>query len=127
MINVLIVDDEISLHQLFKVFFKKEIRNKKINLIFFNNGQECLDYILENDNSNIHSIISDINMPIMDGISLLKIIKEKYPNINFSITSAYDDSNYKETVFKLGANNFYCKPIDFNEIKKTILSNILDS
>ena len=122
---VVFVDDEEMMHQLFKISFKQEIRSKLFNLKTFLNGKECLDY-LEKSYSDISILflITDINMPVVNGMELLKEIKDKYPNIEVYMASAYSGEDYINQSMELGASDYFVKPIDFENIRKIISNKI---
>jgi CheY-like chemotaxis protein len=116
--KILVVDDERDIQTLFQQRFRKEIRDGEMNFVFAFSGEEALDYMKVNDQEAI-LILSDINMPGMNGLELLKHIKEKYatpPPIVMMITAYGDDGNYNEAM-KLGADDFLTKPLDFPHLK----------
>ncbi|MFM2393463.1 MAG: hypothetical protein RLZZ546_1445 [Bacteroidota bacterium] len=121
-VKVLVVDDEIDVKLLFEQKFRKEIRDKVIEFIFAFNGLEALDYL----NSPGHEavlILSDINMPGMSGLELLKEIKAKSlmpPPIIMMITAYGDEDNFNMAK-KLGADEFLTKPLDFNNLKEKLI------
>jgi len=124
--KVLVVDDEMDVKTLFEQRFRKEIKNKEIELEFAFSGEQALTYMNEHEHEAV-LILSDINMPGMSGLVLLKHIKEKFgkpPPIVMMITAYGDDDNYNEAM-SLGADDFLTKPVDFVKLKeklKTILS-----
>ena len=67
-------------------------------------------------------ILSDINMPAMNGLELLKIIKDKLPALKVFMITAYDDENNYRTAMEYGADDYITKPIDFSKLKSRILS-----
>lgn len=120
MVKVLIVDDESDLSILFKIKFKKEIDESKLVLDFCENGQEALTKFNEAQ-QNYDLIISDINMPVMDGLELLEKIKNKRPDQTVHIMSAYESEEYRNKAKNLGASCFFAKPLNFKELKSKIL------
>jgi CheY-like chemotaxis protein len=123
--KILVVDDEKDVQTLFEQRFRKEIRNGDIFFSFANSGEEALSFILAHKNE-IDLICSDINMPGMSGIELLKCIKQIYavpPPIVMMITAYGDEENYNNAI-KLGADDFLTKPVDFNLLKTIIKSKI---
>ena len=124
--KVLVVDDEVDVKTLFEQRFRKEIRNNEIELEFAFSGEEAIEFMNAHEHEAV-LILSDINMPGMSGLVLLKHIKEKFekpPPIVMMITAYSDDENYNEAM-KLGADDFLTKPVDFNDLKiklKNILS-----
>lgn len=118
--SILVVDDETDMEALFRQKFRKEIKEKLLNFHFVTSGEAALNF-LSSQTAEIVLILSDINMPGMSGLELLKHIKDQFSKLPVIIVSAYgDDSNYK-TAMKYGAEDFVTKPIDFEELKKKIL------
>ena len=123
--KILVVDDEKDVQTLFEQRFRKEIRNREMIFSFANSGEEALSFVLANKNE-IDLICSDINMPGMSGIELLKRIKQTYavpPPVVMMITAYGDEENYNNAI-KLGADDFLTKPVDFNLLKGIIKSKI---
>jgi two-component system chemotaxis response regulator CheY len=119
--KILVVDDEKDIRPLFEQRFRKEIRNGEIDFVFAYSGEEALA-CLENYNSEAVLILSDINMPGMSGLELLKDIKQKNhvpPPVVMMITAYGDEDNYKMAM-ELGADDFIIKPLDFNILKEKI-------
>jgi len=119
--KILVVDDEQDIQPLFKQRFRKEIRNGEMEFVFAYSGEEALD-CLEKYQSEAVLILSDINMPGMSGLELLKKIKQKHhqpPPVVMMITAYGDDENYKKAM-ELGADDFITKPVDFSTLKETI-------
>ena len=122
--RILVVDDEKDVELLFKQKFRKEVKSKKLELVFAFSGQEALDLLETNDPPKVVYIFSDINMPGMTGLELLDIVRERYPNIKVSMISAYGDQQNYEKAIQSGAKEFFTKPIDFDSLKKEISSLI---
>ncbi|MFZ5431570.1 MAG: response regulator [Bacteroidota bacterium] len=119
--NILVVDDERDIQTLFEQRFRKEIKTGEINFAFAFSGEEALVY-LKNGSQNAVLILSDINMPGMNGFELLKHIREKYekpPPVVMMITAYGDRDNY-DLAMKLGADDFLTKPVDFVSLKEKI-------
>jgi len=117
--KILVVDDERDIQTLFEQRFRKEIKNKLIVFVFAFSGEEALIY-LEQNNHEVVIILSDINMPGMSGLELLKQIKQKYlepPPIVMMIT-AYGDAENFNIAKQLGADEFLTKPVDFTLLKE---------
>ncbi|MEC9465964.1 MAG: response regulator [Myxococcota bacterium] len=115
---VLVVDDEPDVRSLVMQRFRKKIRKKELKFLFAANGAEALD-ILAN-NRDVDMIVSDINMPVMDGLTLLSELKAQYPTIKAVIVSAYGDmKNIREAMNK-GAFDFLTKPLDFQDFESTL-------
>ncbi|MBK8281986.1 MAG: response regulator [Saprospiraceae bacterium] len=119
--KVLIVDDEHDVKALFEQKFRKDIRNGHIQLAFAFSGEEALQFLKDNDHEAI-LILSDINMPGMSGLELLRQIKVKYktpPPLVMMITAYGDTDNYNSAM-TLGADDFLTKPLDFATLKEKL-------
>jgi len=124
MINVALVDDETVALKLFEMQLRKEIKAGDINLIGFDDPNKLLEYLEEDDNYlGVIILLSDINMPQMDGFTVLEIVKSKYPNIKVYMESAYDHSDYINKAYELGADGYLTKPINFEEVRGLIKEN----
>lgn len=123
--KVLVVDDERDIKILFEQRFRKEIKKGELDFIFAFSGEEALDYMKDHQQEAV-LILSDINMPGMSGLELLKHIKEKYdkpPPVVMMITAYGDDENYNQAM-KLGADDFLTKPVDFVSLKEKLKTRI---
>ena len=117
--NIMVVDDEQDITLLFKQKFRKEIRQKKLEFSFVFSAEDALNCLKQEENHLI-LILADINMPGMNGLELLKIIKDHYPEIKVFMVTAYgDDYNY-QTAIKYGADDYLTKPIQFEHLKTKI-------
>lgn len=119
--KLLVVDDERDVEMLFRQKFRKEVRNSLLELQFAFSGQEALNILKSNDPPEIMYIFSDINMPGMSGLELLKTVKHEFPDIKVSMISAYGDQENYNQAMESGAKEFFTKPIDFNSLKEEIL------
>ena len=120
--KIIVVDDEPDVQFLFKQRFRREIRKEEIEFNFFLSAGEVIDYLSTNDNVDIVLILSDINMPGMNGLELLKIIKEKTPEQKVFMITAYSDEHNYKTAVEYGADDYLTKPLDFSGRKEKILS-----
>ena len=116
--KILVVDDETDLEVLIKQKFRKKIRQKEFEFLFAFNGKQALDAIKKDPNVDI--VLSDINMPEMDGLTLLSELHESAPLIKSVIVSAYGDMDNIRTAMNRGAFDFITKPINFNDLSITI-------
>ncbi|MBK8832133.1 MAG: response regulator [Saprospiraceae bacterium] len=119
--HILVVDDERDVQILFEQRFRKEIKNNEIEFAFAFSGEEALQYLNQHDHGAV-LILSDINMPGMSGLELLRHIKEKYhapPPLVMMITAYGDAENYN-TAMRLGADDFLTKPVEFNVLKEKL-------
>jgi len=118
MAKILVADDEIDLEMLIKQKFRKQIRENKYDFIFALNGIQALERLQEHP--DIAIVLSDINMPGMDGLSLLARLKEENPLVKTVMVSAYGDMDNIRTAMNRGAFDFICKPVNFNDLELTI-------
>ena len=117
--KILVVDDERDIQALFEQKFRKEIKDKSLEFVFAFSGEEALSYLNVPEHQTV-LILSDINMPGMSGLELLRRIKQKYttpPPVVMMVTAYGDAENYNKAK-ELGANDFLTKPVDFNYLKE---------
>lgn len=125
--RILVVDDEIDIQMLFEQQFEDEINDGILKFMFAYNGEEALTFLKSHDDIRSILILSDINMPGMTGLELLKIIKTEMPDCKVAIVSAYGDAANREKAIKYKADDFITKPIDFSYVKQLILNSIQES
>lgn len=117
--KILVVDDEPDLELLITQKFRKEIKEGKYRFEFAGNGIQALKKLI--DNNDIELVLTDINMPEMDGLTLLAKIKElNNPVLHSVIVSAYGDLHNIRTAMNGGAFDFVVKPINFSDLEITI-------
>lgn len=119
--KILVVDDEKDIQPLFLQRFRREIKKGELNFVFAYSGEEALSCLKKYESEAV-LILSDINMPGMSGLELLKNIKQKHhkpPPVVMMITAYGDADNYKMAM-ELGADDFITKPVDFNTLKEKI-------
>jgi adenylate cyclase len=122
--RILVVDDEPDLESLVMQKFRREIRQGEMDFLFARNGEDALSMLGEN--ADIDIILSDINMPIMDGLTLLRRLQDLDNMLKTVIVSAYGDMRNIRTAMNLGAFDFVTKPIDFSDLELTINKTISD-
>lgn len=118
--KILIVDDEKDVEMLFRQKFRKEVKYNDLELMFAFSGQEALELLERENPPAVVYVFSDINMPGMTGLELLKVVKTRFPEIKVSMISAYGDAENYNKAKESGAQEFFTKPIDFESIKKEI-------
>jgi len=118
MAKILVVDDEIDLQDLIKQKFRKKIREQEYEFVFAINGRDALEKLAENPTIDI--VLSDINMPEMDGLTLLSRLAESNPLLKSVIVSAYGDMENIRTAMNRGAYDFITKPINFDDLTITM-------
>ena len=116
--KILVVDDEPDLEPLMLQRMRRHIRRGKYEFVFAHNGVEALETL--NEDRTIDIVLSDINMPQMDGLTLLEQIPEVDPDVRSVIISAYGDMKNIRTAMNRGAFDFVTKPIDFEDLTVTI-------
>ncbi|MFK2216571.1 PP2C family protein-serine/threonine phosphatase [Bacteroides fragilis] len=118
-VKILSVDDELDLEVLLTQYFRRQIRKGEYEFAFAHNGLEALQKLLETPNFDI--ILSDINMPEMDGLTLLAKVNElKNPAMKCIMVSAYGDMDNIRSAMNKGAFDFATKPIDLDDLSRTI-------
>src|ERR1700748_3036064 len=122
MAKILVVDDEADLELLVKQKFRRKIRENIYEFVFAQNGQEALDKVAEHPDLDI--ILSDINMPIMDGLTLLSRLPDANPMLKAVVVSAYGDMQNIRTAMNRGAFDFVMKPVDFEDLDVTMEKTI---
>ena len=118
MAKILVADDEADLEFLIKQKFRKQIRDQQYEFVFAMNGRQALERIEEHPDIDI--VLSDINMPEMDGLTLLSKLHESSPLIKAVIISAYGDMDNIRSAMNKGAFDFLLKPVDFKDLELTM-------
>ena len=122
MTKILVADDETDLETLIKQKFRRQIREHEYEFIFAANGNEAIKQLQQH--SDVDIVLSDINMPEMDGLTLLTQLGEISPLIKAVIVSAYGDMDNIRTAMNRGAFDFLCKPINFEDLDLTVKKTI---
>ena len=122
MTKILVADDEMDLEMLIKQKFRQKIREQQYEFIFAVNGKDALEKIQQHPDVDI--VLSDINMPEMDGLTLLSRLSESSPLIKAVIVSAYGDMDNIRTAMNRGAFDFITKPINFEDLSVTMEKTI---
>ena len=122
--NILVVDDEHDVKDLFEQKFRKEIRNGDVKFGFALSGEDALNYLSDLSHEAV-LILSDINMPGMSGLDLLEKIKAKdsKPQPMVMMVTAYGDAENFNKAKELGADDFLTKPVDFMLLKEKLNLN----
>lgn len=122
MAKILVADDEVDLEILIKQKFRQKIREQKYEFVFAINGNDALEKVKQHPDIDI--LLSDINMPEMDGLTLLSRLAESSPLIKSVIVSAYGDMDNIRTAMNRGAFDFITKPINFEDLSVTMEKTI---
>ncbi|MCF0069970.1 response regulator [Dyadobacter sp. CY261] len=121
--KILVVDDEADLQLLIKQKFRRQIREQQYEFIFAENGLRALEMLVEH--TDVDMVLSDINMPEMDGLTLLVRLGEMSPILKSVIVSAYGDMDNIRMAMNRGAFDFVTKPIDFRDLELTMEKTLL--
>ena len=116
-VSILTVDDEADVAELFRQHFRREVRQGLYVLHFAYSGEEALAKLADGIPSQLIVILSDINMPGIDGLFLLREIKKSHPEIPVMMVTAYGDDERRRRAAEYGAAEFPTKPVDFDLLK----------
>jgi class 3 adenylate cyclase/FixJ family two-component response regulator len=122
MAKILVVDDELDLEMLIKQKFRQKIREHQYEFVFAVNGNDALDKLLQHPDVDV--VLSDINMPEMDGLTLLSRLNEQNGLLKSVIVSAYGDMENIRTAMNRGAFDFVTKPVNFEDLEMTMEKTI---
>lgn len=128
MAKILVADDEVDLEMLIKQKFRQKIREQQYEFVFAVNGNDALEKIRQHPDIDI--VLSDINMPEMDGLTLLTKLGDACPLVKAVIVSAYGDMDNIRTAMNRGAFDFITKPINFEDLSVTMektISHVMQS
>ena len=116
-VSILVVDDEADVADLFRQRFRREARQGIYVLHFAFSGEEALEKLASEIEPQLIVILSDINMPGMDGLALLREVKTKWPDLPVMMVTAYGDDERRRRASEYGAAEFITKPVDFDLLK----------
>jgi CheY-like chemotaxis protein len=119
-VSILVVDDEPDVALLFRQRFRREAREGTYVLHFAASGEEALEQLAGEIEPELIVILSDINMPGMDGLTLLGEIKQLFPDLPVMMVTAYGDNERRRRASELGAFEFLTKPVDFDRLKEQL-------
>ena len=119
-LSILIVDDEPDVAELFRQRFRREVRQGLYVLHFAGSGEEALERLDTGIRPELIVILSDINMPGMDGLALLREIKRRWPDLPVMMVTAYGDDERRRNADEYGAAEFITKPVDFDLLKEQL-------
>jgi len=119
-VSILVVDDEPDVAELFRQQFRREARQGTYVMHFAGSGEQALGMITGEIRPELIVILSDINMPGMDGLQLLDEIKQRRPDLPVMMVTAYGDDERRRRAEQLGASEFITKPVDFTQLKQRL-------
>jgi CheY-like chemotaxis protein len=117
-VSILVVDDEPDVAELFRQRFRREVRQGTYAMHFAASGEQALEKLVDGIEPQLIVILSDINMPGMDGLTLLGEIKQRFPDLPVMMITAYGDDERRRRADELGASEFITKPVDFDFLKQ---------
>jgi CheY-like chemotaxis protein len=115
--SILVVDDEPDVADLFRQHFRREARQGTYVMHFAASGEQALELLADEIQPELIVILSDINMPGMDGLQLLGEVKQRRPDLPVMMVTAYGDEERRRRARELGAFEFITKPVDFDQLK----------
>jgi CheY-like chemotaxis protein len=116
-VSILVVDDETDVADLFRQRFRRETRQGTYVLHFAYSGEQALEKLQDEIEPQLIVILSDINMPGMDGLALLREVKARRPELPVMMVTAYGDDERRRRAGEYGAAEFLTKPVDFDLLK----------
>jgi CheY-like chemotaxis protein len=119
-VSILVVDDEPDVPDLFRQRFRREARAGTYVLHFAASGEAALDQLSDGVEPELIVVLSDINMPGMDGLELLRVVKERRPGLPVMMVTAYGDDERRRRATEYGALEFVTKPVDFDRLKEQL-------
>ena len=119
-ISILVVDDESDVAELFKRKFRRELRSGEYVMHFAISGEDAVKKLNSGVEPKVMLVLSDINMPGMSGIELLKDTRKRWPDLPVAMITAYGDPDNRQKAHEVGAAEFLTKPIDFADLKNKI-------
>ena len=119
-VSILVVDDEADVAELFRQQFRREVRQGRYVMHFAQSAEEALGKLEDGVQPELIVILSDINMPGMDGLGLLRKVKEQHADLPVIMVTAYGDDERRQTARAFGAAEFVTKPVDFDLLKQQL-------
>jgi len=119
-VSILVVDDEADVADLFRQQFRREVRQGQYVIHFAQSAEEALDKLGDGISPELIVVYSDINMPGMDGLNLLRQVKERHAHLPVIMVTAYGDDERRRKATEFGAREFVTKPVDFDLLKQQL-------
>ena len=119
-VSILVVDDEPDVADLFRQRFRREVRRGDYVMHFATSGEQALKRLDGEIEPQLIVILSDINMPGMDGLALLLEVKQRFPDLPVMMVTAYGDDERRRRAADYGAAEFITKPVDFDFLKQQL-------
>jgi CheY-like chemotaxis protein len=119
-VSIMVVDDEPDMAELFRQRFRREVREGQYVMHFAGSAEEALGKLDDGVRPELIVVLSDINMPGMDGLGLLQEVKRRHPELPVIMVTAYGDDERRRRASEYGAAEFVAKPVDFNLLKQQL-------
>jgi CheY-like chemotaxis protein len=119
-VSILVVDDEADVADLFRQQFRREVRQGQYVIHFAQSAVEALNKLGGGIEPELIVVFSDINMPGMDGLSLLREVKERHAHLPVIMVTAYGDDERRRKATEFGAKEFVTKPVDFSLLRQQL-------
>ena len=119
--NVVIIDDEEDSKIIYDMMFDDELESGQIKIKYFLSGIDCMQWLSKINFNSVDAIITDINMPEMNGVELVREIRHNGFNGPVYFVSAYDPMTYQKVMAELHIQDYFTKPIDFKYFRNSIL------
>jgi len=119
-VSILVVDDEADVAELFRQQFRREVRQGQYVMHFAQSAEEALGKLQDGIRPELIVLLSDINMPGMDGLGLLRKVKEQHAHLPVIMVTAYGDDERRRKASEFGASEFVTKPVDFGQLKQQL-------
>ena len=120
-LSILVIDDESDVADLFRQRFRREVRQGTYAMHFANSGEEALEKLTDGIEPTLIVVLSDINMLGIDGLTLLREVKARQPDLPVMMVTAYGDDERRRVAEEYGAAEFITKPVDFELLKARLL------
>ena len=119
-VSIMVVDDEPDVAELFRQRFRREVRQGQYVMHFAASAEEALGKLDDGVRPELIVMLSDINMPGMDGLTLLDEVKQRWPDLTVMMVTAYGDDERRRKAREYGAAEFVTKPVDFDNLKRQL-------
>ena len=118
--SILVVDDELDFADLCRQGFRREVRDGTYVIHFAASGEQALERLAGEIEPKLIAVLSDINMPGMDGLTLLQQVKQRFPDLPVMMITAYGDDECRRRAAECGASEVITKPVDFDFLKEQL-------